>query len=181
MHYLFVMLGAPGAGKSYVSAWLSPLVGAVHLRSDDLRLAMYGQDRLELHRNNAYRQPLFGAMDYAARQTLAAGHSVIYDTNTNRRSTRGSLAQAAREHGARAIVVYIDIPLATAKQRVLARAEQGGHQIFDGVEFVERLARNIEQPTADELVIRLDGQQSAARQQASFESQLAAIARNPVQ
>jgi predicted kinase len=181
MTYLFIMMGMPGSGKSYVSGWLGPHMRAVHLRSDDLRLAMYGADRLELHREKKYLEPMFGAMRYAAGQALAAGHSVIYDVNTNRHATRADLAALADSHDAQAIVVYISVPLAVAQQRVIARAEQGGHQLFDGVGFVERLAKNIEMPLAPERVIRLDGLRPSAEQQASFKAQLASMNARTVQ
>ena len=47
--YVFLMLGFLGSGKSYVSRWLAPHTDAVYLRVDDLRLAMFGEDRPELY------------------------------------------------------------------------------------------------------------------------------------
>lgn len=174
------MLGSPGSGKSFVSAWLALKMGAVHVRSDDLRLAMFGQDRQELHREARYRLPVIGAMEYMTRQTLAAGHSVVDDANYNKRDTRRKLAAMAATYNATPITVWVQAPLDVARERVIARAEQGGHAYFD-IEFVERMAKKIQPPLDDELTIRLDGMQTKQEQEADFDRQFADIARRHVQ
>jgi predicted kinase len=174
-HYLFLMLGSPGSGKSFVAEWLQrEIPPTVHIRSDDLRLSMFGEDRLELHTNPEFKQPVYGAMDYMARQILSADVSVIYDANMNRRDTRHKLAKLALERGAVPLVIWLDVPIELAEQRVIERAERGGHEYFD-ISFVRRLTKNIEPPTSEEHVIRLDGRKSAEEQQQVFHAALATI------
>lgn len=172
--YLFLMMGMPGSGKSFVAEWLSPKLHAVHLRSDDMRLAMFGEPRLELHRNPAYRKQLYGAMDYAARQPLAAGHSVIYDANLNWRRSRARLRRMAEQYNATAVIIFLEMDTETAHQRVIERANHGGHPNFE-LSYVERMANNIEPPTADEPTITLDGKATDSEQQASFTKQLKSL------
>jgi predicted kinase len=86
--YVFMMLGYLGSGKSYVSRWLTPHIGAVHLRVDDLRLAMFGIDRPELYtpENKAL---VNNASQYAMRQILKSGQAhIVHDANHNVRSVR---------------------------------------------------------------------------------------------
>ncbi len=173
--YFIMMLGAPGSGKSFVSEWLAPVLRAVHLRSDDMRLEMYGQDRLELHRNPRFTRPLYSAMDYAARQILTAGASVIYDANLNQRKTRARLAQVAAEAGATSLIVHVTAPLEVAEERVRQRSAQSRHQHFGDIAFVRRMAANIEPPTPTEHLITLDGLAPATEQLEAFRAQLATI------
>lgn len=175
-----IMLGFPGSGKSYVSEWLASYIGAVHLRADDMRIAMFGEERLEHHRNWKYQQQVHGAMHYASGQVLLSGHSVIYDANHNSAKSRRPIMRLARESSALSLVVWVRAPIELAKQRVLDREAAGGHKVFE-LEFVERMAKNLEPPTEQELAIELDGTVSQADQQAAFQRQFAKIMANQVQ
>jgi predicted kinase len=178
--FLFLMLGYPGSGKSYAAEWLAPHMEAVHLRSDDMRLEMFGEERLEFHENWKYQRQVHGAMQYAARQILISRHPVVYDANHNSRKSRRPMQKIAQELNAIPILVWVKTPLELAKKRVLEREAAGGLKIFD-IGFVERMAANLQPPEEDELSIELDGQQSAEEQRTSFDSQLASILAGKVQ
>jgi len=170
--YVFMMLGYLGSGKSYVSRWLTPHVEAVYLRVDDLRLAMFGPDRPELYLpenktlvNNASR--------YAMIQILKSKQAnVVHDANHNAASLRHAIANDVAKQGGTAIVVWVQTPLNVAKQRTEVRKVTEGHELFEP-NLVEKMAKRLEEPTADELVIVIDGQATATQQQESFDSQLA--------
>jgi predicted kinase len=180
MTYLFLMLGFPGSGKSYVAEWLAPKMHAVHVRSDDLRLKMFGQNRLALHKERRYLLPVIGAMEYIAHQTLAASHSLVHDANFNKRNVRQSYSRLAEQHQALAITVWVQAPIAIAKQRVIDRTAAGGHEHFEE-DLVERMAKRIQAPSEQERVIILDGTASSQQQQVDFEQQLARITSDTVQ
>jgi predicted kinase len=172
--YLFLMLGFPGSGKSYVANWLAPHMKAVHLRGDEMRLRMFNKNHPELH-TWKYQMQVIGAMQYAVGQVLEAGHSVIYDSNHNSVKGRLPLEEVARKSGAVPVIVWVKAPLDVAKERVLARAAKGGiHETF-GLDFVDRMANNLQPPTEGEIAIELDGTQSEREQRSSFEKQLAAL------
>lgn len=172
--YVFMMLGYLGSGKSYISKWLAPRIGAVHLRVDDLRLAMFGQDRPELYtpENKAL---VNNASGYAIRQILKSGQAhVIHDANHNAISVRRNIAdEVAKEDGV-AIVVWVQTPLDVAKQRTEIRKVTEGHELFEP-NLVEKMAKRLEEPDDHELVITIDGQATATRQQESFDEQWRAI------
>jgi predicted kinase len=172
--YLFLMLGFPGSGKSYVADWLALHMKAVHLRGDEMRLRMFNENNPELH-TWKYQQQVIGAMQYAVGQILEAGYPVIYDSNHNSVKGRVPMHEVARKSDAVSITVWVKAPLELAKERVLERAAQGGmHKVF-GIDFVDRMANNLQPPTKDELAIELDGTQTEKEQRASFEKQLAAL------
>lgn len=176
----FIMLGFPGSGKSYVSEWLAFYMGATHLRADDMRLAMFGEEQLEHHKNWKYQRQVHGAMHYASEQVLKSGYSVIYDANHNSLKSRQPIARLARETDALPILVWVKAPIELAKQRVLDREAAGGHKVFE-IDFVERMANNLEEPTSNELVIELDGTAPETDQKAAFDRQFAKIIADQVQ
>lgn len=178
--FLFLMLGFPGSGKTYVARWLGPEMQAVNLRSDDLRLHMFTENKLELHTNWKYQRQVHGAMQYAAMQVLSARHSVVYDANHNSLKSRRPMQKIAREKSAIPILVWVKTPLEVARQRVIERHESGEQEVFE-LSFVERMAANLQPPTGHELYIELDGTSPETEQRQSFADQLADLVANKVQ
>src|SRR5690242_20699868 len=128
--YVFMMLGYVGSGKSYVSRWLVPHVNAVYLRVDELRLAMFGSDRKELYtpENKAL---VNGASRYAMMQILKSGQAnVVHDANHNSAKMRQNIAYLARQEGATAVTVWVQTPVALARERAEERTITEGHQLF---------------------------------------------------
>jgi len=172
--YVFLMLGYLGSGKSFVSKWLTPHVDAVYLRADALRLAMFGPDRPELYtpENKAL---VNNASGYARQQILQSGQAhVVQDANHNALTTRRDIASEAAERNAVAVVVWVQTPLELAQNRTEARKITEGHELFEP-DLVVKMAKRLEEPAEDELVIVIDGQASAAEQQESFDRQWAVI------
>lgn len=169
------MLGYLGSGKSYVSRWLTPHIGAVYLRVDDLRLAMFGVDRPELY-TSENKALVNNASQYAMQQILKSGQAhVVHDANHNAKSVRGDIAKKVAEHGGIAVVIWVQTPLETAKERTVIRRETEGHELFES-NLVEKMAKRLEEPDQQhELVITIDGQVSASEQQKSFDEQWSAI------
>ena len=173
--YLFLMLGFPGSGKSYAAHWLAPQMQAVNLRGDDMRLHMFNEQTPEVH-TWKYQQQLHGAMQYSVGQVLKAGYSVVYDSNHNSIKGRAPMQEVARQAGAVPVIIWVKTSIEVAKQRVVDRTAAGGHMHFN-LDFVDRMANNLQPPSEDELCITLDGAQSAEQQRKDFEAQLAALPR----
>jgi predicted kinase len=172
--YVFMMLGYLGSGKSYVSRWLALHVGAVHLRVDDLRLAMFGADRPELY-TPENKTLVNNASQYAMRQILKSGQAhVVHDANHNAKSVRRDITKMAAKHDGVAVVVWVQTPLEVAKERTEVRKITEGHELFEP-NLVEKMAKRLEEPDGHEIVIIIDGQASASEQQESFDAQWAAI------
>ncbi len=172
--YVFIMLGYLGSGKSYVSRWLAPHMNAVYLRVDELRLAMFGEDRPELYtpENKAL---VNNASQYAMGQILKSGQAnVVHDANHNSKEVRRAILDRVTAQGAVAIVVWVKTPLDAAKKRAEERTVTEGHVLFEP-NLVEKMAKRLEEPDVNELVITIDGQASAEEQQKSFDTQFAAI------
>lgn len=181
MSNLFLTLGFLGSGKSYVSKWLAPHTSSVLLRADPLRWEMWGGDSAELYTpenkllvNNAAR--------YAARQILESGlASVILDANHNAYETREGLRSLGSAiNNTPVVIVWVDTPLEIAKERTIQRENTEGHKLFEPG-LVEKMAKRLEPPRANELTIRIDGLAGAEEQKRSFDEQFAQIAQSSLQ
>jgi len=177
--HLFMMLGHAGSGKSYFARQLADEKGLVRLNGDTLRIDMYGSVK-ELNRYKAFdtslsKEKIFKAIDYAAKQVLSAGCSVIYDANNNKQSVRKQIEEFVIECGAVPIVVWVQTSVDIAIQRVQDRestAEQRKWNESQARETIERHIANTDEPATDENVIKIDGTLQFNDQLASFEEQL---------
>ncbi|MGB5557815.1 MAG: AAA family ATPase [Paracoccaceae bacterium] len=122
--------GLSGSGKSTIAARIAPSLrptpGAVHLRSDLERKAMFGARPLERLPKEAYRpgvsRDVYARLLDAAEQVLLARHSVIIDATFLAEAEREAVgALAARLHvpfdG-----IWLSADPATLERRIAARA-----------------------------------------------------------
>lgn len=116
--------GLSGTGKSVLAralaAELLPAPGAVHLRSDVERKAMFGASETERLPPQAYGENItrevYAALFNKARRALAAGHSAIVDAVFARTDERAA-AEAALPGAAhlRGIFLVADLPTRVAR------------------------------------------------------------------
>lgn len=119
--------GLSGTGKSVLAralaAHVPPLPGAVVLRSDSERKAMFKVGETDTLPQQAYTmevtERLYAALAAKAGRVLAAGHSVIVDAVFARPSERTAIAQAA--HGAPFHGLFLTAGLAVRLARVGGR------------------------------------------------------------
>jgi predicted kinase len=142
-----------------------------------MRVAMFGPLRPELH-HEPYSSIISGAMGYAAKQALLQKHNVIYDTNSNSVEHRKKMADIAIHTGALSVVVWVETPLQVAKERALVRDQIENDSEEVDISYIEIMAAKIEPPTANELVIKIDGTVSADQQKEIFIQQLEEIEGN---
>jgi predicted kinase len=179
---LIVFLGFPGSGKTYFAKHLAEELHAVILNSDALRVSMFGSPETIEHIRNSHPARLyddvFGAMDYATRQTLRAGHTVIYDAQQTKRKNRRNIEKIAHESGAVPILVWIKTRKKTALLRGQEReASDDSHQYSaEKMEFlINRFDSVTDLPEPDEHTIEINGEQPFELQFASFKQQLETI------
>src|SRR3954466_11125024 len=94
---LFIMLyGYPGTGKTYFARQLCENLQAAHVQGDRIRGELFAEPRWDAQENGVINQ----LMEYMAGELLAAGMSVVYDTNALRASQRRTLRELAHKAGA---------------------------------------------------------------------------------
>ena len=126
--HLIAVGGLSGTGKSLLARALapalSPLPGAVVLRSDVVRKALFGGSETERLREAAYSADatakVYAALIDKARRVVAAGHSAIADAVFGQPAERAAIAKAA--DGAAFHGLFLTADLQTRLARVSTRA-----------------------------------------------------------
>ena len=121
--------GLSGAGKSALAGALAPWIGrapgALWLRSDVERKAMYGVEETARLPGSAYApdisREVYRRIDDKARRALNAGQAVVLDATFSTGSERVAAARVAAEVGVGFDGLYLEAPLETRLARVAAR------------------------------------------------------------
>ncbi len=121
--------GLSGTGKSVLAKGLAPFVaplpGALVLRSDVERKALFGKDETERLPSEAYRaevsERVYAVLYDKARRIARAGHSVIADAVFAREHEREAIEAVAREAGVAFQGFYLNADLETRVKRVGGR------------------------------------------------------------
>lgn len=172
---LIVFLGFPGSGKTYFSRQLAEKIQAVTLNSDAMRLAMFGSlekiDEIRRTDNARLYVDVFGTMDYAARQALKAGYSVVYDAQQTKRENRRSIEKIARESGAIPVLVWIKTSREVALKRGQEREAAADSHQYDAEKMaylIDRFESVTDLPEEGENVIEISGEVPFEEQYAVF-------------
>ncbi len=126
---LLAIGGLSGTGKTTIAAHLAfrlgPAPGALHLRSDLERKAMFGVDPLEPLPPEAYSaevsREVYRRMIEKAETALAAGHAAILDATFLDPEQRAAAERLARARSVRFDGLWLDAEAATLEARVAAR------------------------------------------------------------
>lgn len=118
--------GLSGSGKTSVSRALAPLVGAcpgaVHLRSDQIRKALFGVPETQALDPRCYApevsERVYETMLKRGASILKAGRSVVLDAVHNRLSDREVAAAMAREQCVPFLGIWLDAPETLLAERV---------------------------------------------------------------
>lgn len=117
--------GLSGTGKSVLARALAPTLapapGAVVMRSDVERKALFGKDELASLPREAYTEEVtarvYAAIVEKARRAVAAGHSAIVDAVFARPEERAQAERAATAIGARFQGLFLEADVATRAAR----------------------------------------------------------------
>ena len=152
---LYLMLGYPGSGKTTTAKIIHTLTGAVHLWADAIRREKIG-DPTYSHEENIN---LYDYLNKVADQMLEAGQSVIFDTNFNFYKDREKLEEIAKKHGADTKIIWLTTEKSVAKRRATQDAHVQDTRVLGNMppETFDRMSQNLEEPRADEQVVKVDG------------------------
>ena len=117
---LYIMHGASGSGKSWLSARLVPMLGAVRLRSDVERRRM-GSGTAELYAPES-RERVYRHMMACAETSLAAGLSTIVDASFLNLADRQAFRALAARRGCDFSIIACTADKAELIRRIGARS-----------------------------------------------------------
>lgn len=154
---LYVLIGAPGSGKSAWARENAARLGAVVVGSDEVRNSFRAGGR-----NPIDGDAVFAEVEHRAREVLSMGRSVILDATHYRRKYRSYAINLARNLGARCVAVWFDVTLDECLRRNAERTGGtfGDESVPDDV--VRDISAHLQPPRADEFdeIIRI--QQTAS-------------------
>jgi predicted kinase len=152
---LYLMLGYPGSGKTTASRAIHEITGAVHLWADKIRNERYPHPT-HSHEENL---ELYTHLNELTAELLATGQSVVFDTAFNFYKDRQHLRKIAEEHGASALLLWVQ----TGKELARERATHPDHAARNTyphampLERFERITSDFEPPRPNEAYISVDG------------------------
>jgi len=89
---------------------------------------------------------------------LAAGKSVVYDTNFNFFADRQKMRDIATRNGAETVLLWITLPKQIAKQRAVnSGRSRNGYEVSMTDEQFESIVAKLEPPSENEKYIKIDG------------------------
>lgn len=152
---LYIFVGYPGAGKTSVSKLIAARTGAVHLWADHERQALFANPTHSFEES----KQLYEILDDKAEKLLAAGKSVIFDTNFNYHADRELLREIANKHQATMVVIWLTTSRAISKERALhhTHRDRNGYMATMSEAEFDRLTNHLEAPTVEEHPILIDG------------------------
>lgn len=153
---LYLFMGYPGAGKTTLARLIEQHTGAIHLWVDRERRQMFGA---EATHSTHESQALYDRLNTITGELLAAGKSVIYDTNFNYRTDRHRMREIAAENNADCTTIWLTTDKELSKRRASAESHGRDTRVWGNMSpaVFDRIAAKFELPAEDETVLKIDG------------------------
>lgn len=149
-----MLCGLPFAGKSSLAAALRSAYGYHVIALDAInheRGLGINAAPIDVHQwDETYAE---GYRRHAA--AMAAGETVIFDAPSYTRTQRDELRRVAAAYGASASMLYLAVPAAVCRERLLRNRQAGARFEVRDADF-ENVAADFEAPMPDEQVIVYD-------------------------
>ena len=145
MTTLYVLIGAPGSGKSTWALQNASRLGAVVVGSDRVRneLRASGENPLD-------GDAVFAEVERRARDRLTAGQSVVLDATHYRRRYRTYAIDLGRDLSARRVAIWFNLPLEDCLRRNAERSGQAFGSDVVPSRVVREIYEHLQPPDLDE-------------------------------
>lgn len=115
---VLLMIGIPGAGKSFFARQFAETYNLPHISVDRIRAELFEQPQY----SGGEQERVNRIVDYMVEEQLRSGASFILDgLQGNVRVWRASLERQAREKGYKVLLVWVQLDTSTAKSRSTRR------------------------------------------------------------
>lgn len=115
---ILLMMGVPGAGKSFFARQFADNYGLPRVSTDRIRFELFNEPSY----TSAEQQIVHRLAEHMTDELLRSGSSFIVDGLLgNTKTSRLNLARRAREHDYKLMIIWVQVDQATAKGRSLKR------------------------------------------------------------
>ncbi len=111
---LVLLYGFPGSGKTHFANNIARQLQCAHVHDDRIRHELFENPRYDDEENDVVAQ----LMNYMTEEFLAAGLNIVYDADASRAKTRKHIANVAKKHGVRTLVVWFQMDAESAYARL---------------------------------------------------------------
>lgn len=168
---IIIMLGYPGAGKTYFARNLvENSEEMIHLSEDRVRHELFEEAEYSKSENEVVDR----IMLYMIETCLSSGMSIIYDGNTLKRATRRKLADIARKNRMRSLIVWVQTDVETSFDRSTKRDRRKADDKYSQdmpFSTFDKLTKQFQKPNYEDYVV-ISGKHVFRTQAASVKKKL---------
>lgn len=160
---LMMVVGAPGAGKSFFARQFSEMFSAPRVSIDNLRFELFGDPSYSQNEEDLLRRLCRLIMDEIAK----TNRSFIVDGYCNSRKERLAFNAFARKNGYDTLVVWVQTDPLTANQRALKRNPKKPDDVHNyslTKQQLEKLTKQFTAPDIKEAYVVISGRHTFATQ-----------------
>lgn len=133
--HIIIMVGIPGAGKSFFATQFADTFNAPYLSNDLIRLSAFEAPTYDDGENDA----IGGIEQYMLSELLKTKLTIVYEGPTETRTARQELASTARKAGYEPLFVWVQTESVSAKSR--STRSTNGSSVLSSTQFDELIQR----------------------------------------
>jgi predicted kinase len=160
---IIVMVGLPGAGKSFFAQQFSETFGAPVISYDRIRFELFNEPTFNRDEQDIIERIAM----YQLREALKSKHTCIVDGSGDTRTERMALRKQAREADYETLLVWVQTDAATSKQRATHRSSRRKGDQYNpnlSAEQYDAHAKRLTIPSVEEQSIVISGKHTYATQ-----------------
>lgn len=148
---IFLVIGYPGAGKSYFSRQFAEVIDAIHLSDDRIRFELFNEPTYDKNEDAVVER----IRDYLLEELLKSNKSIIIDANLNK-ANRKRLRESLRSTKSPFVTVWVQTDLETSFARASARDRRQTDDKYTtsmSFETFDKIQKQFKRPERDEVVV----------------------------
>ena len=150
--HLIVMVGAPGAGKSFFATHFSRIFSTPMVSWHNIRDELFNRPDYTKHEDAIVER----VADHLLAELFKTGATILYESSVQSQVDRQAIAQAAKAAGYETLFVWVQVDTATAK----ARAVKNGLSLAQ----YERYEKTFTPPKESDSPVVISGKHTYASQ-----------------
>lgn len=171
---LIMVMGYPGAGKSFFARQFSEQYGVARVSEDRIRFELFANPRFDSEENEI----IMSMMHYMLEQLMQTDSPIICDASFLKAKERKAYADLATKNGYRTLTIWIqtDAETAQARARKRDRRNPDSKYSFDLTpETFLNLKSQLQRPTEKELSVVISGKHAFKGQCLSVLRKIASV------